>query len=77
MHLRQQHRFENSDFAFWAFVFSAVYPDPRGRPVGNAAITHEWMFSEQHELSFCRGLLKHITEIDLADVPHRLTAIFN
>jgi hypothetical protein len=30
------------------FVFKPVCPDPVGRPARNAAITHEWMVSEQH-----------------------------
>ena len=39
---------ENADFSFWVFVFKPVCPDPVGRPARNAAITHEWMVSEQH-----------------------------
>ena len=50
LYIRQCYRFENSDFAFWAFVFSAVYPNPCWKPVRNAAITHERMVSEDDHL---------------------------
>jgi hypothetical protein len=41
LHFRQKYRSQNSEFAFRAFDFSAIYPNPSGWPATATTIRHQ------------------------------------